>query len=94
MRAPQVGRSHPPGAPEDPPGRRPQGEPGTFPEPPFSAADVLEWYRVRWQVGLVFKRFKSLAQLGHVPKHDDDSAKAWLYGKLLVALLMQYLFTG
>ena len=40
----------------------------TFPEPPFSAADVLEWYRLRWQVELVFKRFKSLAQLGHVPK--------------------------
>ena len=39
----------------------------TFPEPPFSAADVLEWYRLRWQVELVFKRFKSLAQLGHVP---------------------------
>ena len=47
----------------------------TFPDPPFSAADVLEWYRLRWQVELVFKRFKSLAQLGHLPKYDDDSAK-------------------
>ena len=46
---------------------------------------MLEWYRLRWQVELVFKRFKSLAQLGHVPKYDDDSAKAWLYGKLFVA---------
>ena len=36
----------------------------------------------------MFKRFKSLAQLGHLPKYDDDSAKAWLYGKLLVALLV------
>ena len=63
----------------------------TFPEPPFSAADVLEWYRLRWQVELVFKRFKSLAQLGHVPKYDDDSAKAWLYGKLFVALLVEKL---
>lgn len=59
----------------------------TFPEPPSSAADVLAWYRLRWQVESVFKRFRSLAQLSHVPKHDDDSAKAWLYGKLLVALL-------
>ena len=50
----------------------------TFPEPPFSAADVLEWYRLRWQVELVFKRFKSLAQLGHVPKYDDDSASVAL----------------
>ena len=63
----------------------------TFPEPSFSAADVLEWYRLRWQVELVFKRFKSLAQLGHVPKYDDDSAKAWLYGKLFVALLVEKL---
>ncbi len=31
----------------------------------------------------------SLAQLGHLPKHDDDSAKAWLHGKLLVALLTE-----
>ena len=63
----------------------------TFPEPPFSAAAVLEWYRLRWQVELVFKRFKSLAQLGHVPKYDDDSARAWLYGKLFVALLVEKL---
>ena len=39
----------------------------------------------------MFKRFKSLAQLGHVPKYDDESAKAWLYGKLFVALLVEKL---
>lgn len=53
----------------------------------FSADEVLEWYRVRWQIELVFKRLKSLAQLGHLPKSDDQSARAWLYGKLLLALL-------
>ena len=63
----------------------------TFPEAAFSAVQVLEWYRTRWQVELVFKRFKSLAQLGHLPKYDDESAKAWLYGKLLVALLVEKL---
>ncbi len=63
----------------------------TFPAATFSAAQILEWYRIRWQVELVFKRFKSLAQLGHLPKYDDDSAKAWLYGKLLVALLVDKL---
>ena len=31
------------------------------------------------------------AQLGHLPKRDDDSAKAWLYGKLFVALLVEKL---
>ena len=61
----------------------------TFPPARFPASEVLEWYRLRWQVELVFKRFKSLAQLGHLPKYDEDSAKAWLYGKLLVALLVE-----
>ena len=61
----------------------------TFPEAKFSATEVLEWYRLRWQVELVFKRFKSLAQLGHLPKFDDDSARVWLYGKLLIVLLTE-----
>src|SRR5712691_4880909 len=54
-----------------------------------STADVLRSYRMRWQIELVFKRLKSLAQLGHVPKHDDRSSRAWLYGKLLVTLLIR-----
>src|SRR6516165_1935158 len=56
-----------------------------------SAEQVLECYRLRWQIELVFKRMKTLTQLGHLPKHDDRSARAWLYGKLLVALLTQKL---
>ena len=63
----------------------------TFPEAEFPPAKVLQWYRVRWQVELVFKRFKSIAKLGHLPKHDDESAKAWLYGKLFTALLVEKL---
>ena len=59
----------------------------TFPEREFPARLVLEWYRFRWQIELVFKRFKQIAQLGHLPKQDPESAKAWLYGKLFVALL-------
>jgi IS4 transposase len=62
----------------------------TFPKK-FTAADVLQWYRLRWQVELVFKRFKSIAQLGHLPKHDEESSKAWLYGKLFIALLIEKL---
>lgn len=63
----------------------------TFPEGEFSAFDVLEWYRLRWQIELVFKRFKQIASLGHLPKHDGESAKAWLYGKLFVALVTEKL---
>ncbi len=61
----------------------------TFPVDQFSEQEILEWYRLRWQVELVFKRFKSLAQLGHLPKLDDQSSQAWLYGKLMVALLTE-----
>jgi IS4 transposase len=53
--------------------------------------EVLECYRLRWQIELTFKRLKSIARLGHVPKQDDQSVRAWLYGKLLVALLTQKL---
>lgn len=63
----------------------------TFPEGSFTEHSVLEWYRIRWQVELVFKRFKTIAQMGHLPKHSDESSKAWLYGKLFVALLTEKL---
>jgi hypothetical protein len=63
----------------------------TFPEKEFSTAQVLDCYRYRWQIELVFKRFKQIAQLGHLPKYHDESAKAWLYGKLFVALLTEKL---
>lgn len=52
---------------------------------------VLELYRQRWQIEMAFKRLKSLAQLGHLPKRDPESSRAWLYGKLLLALLGQKL---
>ena len=63
----------------------------TFPRSEFSPAEILEWYRIRWQIELVFKRFKQLAALGHLPKHDEESAKAWLYGKFFVALVTEKL---
>jgi len=63
----------------------------TLPSKDFSARSILKWYRLRWQVELVFKRLKSLAGLGHLPKYDDASARAWLYGKLFVGLLTEKL---
>ena len=35
--------------------------------------------------------FDLLAAVSGLLKHDDDSARAWLYGKLLVALLVEKL---
>ena len=61
----------------------------TFPEKKFTSEDILEGYRFRWQIELIFKRFKQLAELGHLPKTDPVSVEAWLYGKLFVAILTQ-----
>lgn len=61
----------------------------TFPDNDYKALDILNLYRLRWQIELIFKRFKSLAQLGHLPKKDPTASKAWLYAKLLLALLIQ-----
>jgi hypothetical protein len=63
----------------------------TFPKTTYDTKRVLEAYRLRWQVELVFKRLKQIAQLGHLPKHDEESSQAWLYGKLFVALLTEKL---
>lgn len=56
-----------------------------------SACAVMELYRARWQIELAFKRLKSLVQLGHLKKHDEMAARAWLQGKLLVAFLVDAL---
>ncbi len=63
----------------------------TYPKAEFSTAELLEWYRLRWQVELVFKRLKTLLDMGHLPKFDPASSRAWLYGKLFLALLTEKL---
>jgi hypothetical protein len=55
----------------------------------FDTAQVLEFYRLRWQIELVFKRMKSILGLGHLPKKDPLSAQAWLEGKLFTGLLIE-----
>lgn len=61
----------------------------TLPVEKFSAGEVMKWYRSRWQIELNFKRWKTLARMGQLPKADEESSRAWLYGKLLLALLAQ-----
>lgn len=52
-------------------------------------AQVLEFYRARWQVELAFKRLKTLLQLGQLPKKKASSCRAWMQGKILTALLIE-----
>ncbi len=63
----------------------------TLPKEKWPLEKVLELYRFRWQVELGFKRFKSLAQFGHLPKSNTQSSKAWLYAKLFICLLTEKL---
>jgi len=63
----------------------------TLPGDDFTPAKILEMYRGRWQIEIVFKRLKSLLGLGHLKKTDVELSKAWLQGKLLVAFLIEAL---
>ena len=53
--------------------------------------EVLEMFRGRWPIERVFKRLKSILELGHLRKRDKQAAQAWLHGKLLVAFILEML---
>lgn len=55
----------------------------------YPASHITEFYRWRWQIELGFKRMKSILGLGHLPKKEPSSARAWLHGKLLTSLLVE-----
>jgi hypothetical protein len=57
----------------------------------MTAAEIMNLYRLRWQIELAFKRMKSILGLGHLPKWADASARAWIHGKLFVAMLIERL---
>ncbi len=61
----------------------------TVPRSRLNADLCLELYRLRWQVELLFKRWKSLCGLDRLPNYLDETITAWLYAKVLLALLMQ-----
>lgn len=53
--------------------------------------DVLGLYREGWQTELTLQRLKSIIGVGHLPKQNEDICIAWLYGKMLVAMLIEKL---
>jgi hypothetical protein len=63
----------------------------TLAEDQASAAEVLQLYRLRWQIELAFKRLKSLAWLDSLPTMKGPTARSWILGRLLMAVLAQRL---
>ncbi|NLZ95484.1 MAG: IS4 family transposase [Bacteroidales bacterium] len=59
----------------------------------ITAEEILEAYRLRWQVEIYFKRLKSILDFGELPKRRLDSVIAWLNGKLMIALLIEILLS-
>lgn len=55
----------------------------------ITTAQILELYRMRWQIELVFKRFKSIFGGGTFSAKKEEAVRAWFYGKLLIAILCE-----
>ena len=60
----------------------------TAPIARLSAAQCMDVYRLRWQIELVFKRWKSICHFDRLPNERSDTILSWLYGKLLLGLIV------
>src|ERR1700681_1102600 len=61
----------------------------SLPAAVFPPTDILALYRFRWQIELAFKRFKSLAGLDQLPAKNPELARAWIYARLIVAIVAE-----
>ena len=57
----------------------------------ISADNVLELYRIRWQIEMKFKTLKSILHLDQVPAHSDEGVRVYVLAKLMIALLIDSL---
>jgi hypothetical protein len=60
----------------------------TAPSQRLSATRCAAAYRLRWQVELQIKRWKSLCHFDLLPNYRDDTIRSWLTGKVLLGLLL------
>jgi hypothetical protein len=58
----------------------------------LDAEGVLQWYRLRWQIEVGFKRLKQLLKLGRLPHTDPELAQSWILAKVVLALLLETLY--
>lgn len=57
----------------------------------WTTTQVLDLYRLRWQVELLFKRLKSILDLDHLRAKGPALAQTYLLGKVLAALIIEAL---
>jgi Transposase DDE domain len=53
--------------------------------------ELMQLYRLRWQIELFFKRLKSLLHLDTLPSRQGPTAKSWMLARFLAAALAQRL---
>jgi len=63
----------------------------TTPASRLSTAQCIELYRLRWQIELQFKRWKSICGFDRMPNFRPDTIESWLYAKILAAILLEKL---
>lgn len=59
----------------------------TVPKEKLNCEQILQLYRLRWQVELHIKRDKSIAGLSELPNFREDTIYAWICTKLLLIQL-------
>lgn len=57
----------------------------------FTVHNVLDIYRYRWQIELLFKRLKSIIGVAPLYKKSREGMEGWLNGKIFVATLIEYM---
>ena len=57
----------------------------------YSVDRVLELYRQRWQIEILFKRLKSLFDYDDMPARTETTMRAFISGKLLLAGICEVL---
>jgi len=63
----------------------------TLPREQASLRQLMQLYRLRWQIELFFKRLKSLLHLDALPSRQGPTAKSWMLARFLAAALAQEL---
>jgi hypothetical protein len=65
----------------------------TVPKGRLSAEQIMELYRLRWQIELRIKRDKSIGGLDQLPNFRPDTIYSWLMAKLLAQAIAHQIAT-